>query len=59
MLLILIVNGTDASDLFQCQLNMRLYMHSILVSMIIMFLLIKLRNYMVPGQNKLQTLDYY
>ena len=61
MLLKLIVNGTctQVSDLFKCQINMLLYMHSILVPMIIMFLIIKLRNCMVPGQNKPQTLNYY
>ena len=36
---------------------MFLYMHNILVSMfIIIFPIIRLRNYMVPGQNKPQTL---
>ena len=42
---------------FNVKLNMLLCMHSILVSMFIMFPLIKLRNYMVPGQNKPQTLN--
>ena len=59
VLLNLIVNGTQVSDLLQCQLNMLLYMHSVLVSMFIMFPIIKLRNYMVPGQNKPQTFNYY
>ena len=48
----LIVKGTHVSDLFQCQLNMHLYMDSFLVLMLIMFPIIKLRNYMVAGQNK-------
>ena len=52
MLLKMIVNGTQVSDLFNVKLNMLLYMHSILVSMLIMFLIIKLRNYIVPGQKK-------
>ena len=43
---------------FNVKLNMLLYMHSLLVSMVIMFL-IQLRNYMVPGQNKPQTLNKY
>ena len=34
---------------FNVKLNMLFYMHSILVSMIIKFQIIKLRNYMVPG----------
>ena len=60
MLLKLIVNGTQVSVLFQCQIKYAFfYMHSILVSMFIMFPIIKLRNYMVPGQNKPQTLNYY
>ena len=37
---------------------MHLYMHSFLLLMFIIFLIIKLRNYMVPGQNEPQTLDY-
>ena len=44
---------------FNGKLNMLLYMHSVLVSMFIMFPIIKLRNYMVPGQNKPKTLNYY
>ena len=54
-LLRLIVKGTQVSDLFQCfnvKLNMYLYMHSFLVLMFIMFPTIKLRNYMVAGQNQ-------
>ena len=52
----LIVNGvTQVSDCFNVKLNMLFYMHSILVSMFIMFPIIKLRNYMVSGQNKPQT----
>ena len=38
--------------------NMHLYMHSYLVLMFIMFPIIKLRNYMVAGQNQPQTLNY-
>ena len=41
-----------------CKLNMLLYMHRVLVSMFIMFPIIKLRNYMVPGQNKPPALNY-
>ena len=36
---------------FNVKLNMHLYMHSFLLSMFIIFLIIKLRNYMVCGQN--------
>ena len=36
---------------FNVKLNMHLYTHSFLLSMFIIFLIIKLRNYMVPGQN--------
>ena len=48
MLLKLIVNGTHVSDLFQCQIKCMAFY---IVSMFIMFPLIKLRNYMVLGQN--------
>ena len=44
---------------FNVKLNMLLYMHSVLVLMFIMFHIIKLRNHMVPGQNKPQTLNYH
>ena len=44
---------------FNVKLDMLVYMHSVLVSMFIMFQIIKLRNYMVPGQNKPETLNYY
>ena len=44
---------------FNVKLNMLLYMHSILVSMFIMFPLIKLRNYMVLGLDKPETVNYY
>ena len=37
---------------FNVKLNMLLYMHSVLVSMFIMFPIIKLRNYMVPGKKQ-------
>ena len=37
---------------------MHLYVHSFLLSVFIIFLIIKLRNYMVPGINKPQTLNY-
>ena len=52
-LLKLIVKGTQVSDLFQCQINMHLYMHNFLVLMFIIFPIIKLRNQMVAGQNQL------
>ena len=42
---------------FVVKLNMRLYIHIILVSMFIMFPKIVLRNYTVPGQNMPQTLN--
>ena len=52
VLLLLIVKATQVSDLFQCQIKiMHLYTHSFLLSMFIIFLIIKLRNYMVPEQN--------
>ena len=37
---------------FNVKLNMHLYMHSFLVLMFIMFPILKLRNYMVAGQNQ-------
>ena len=36
---------------FNVKLNMHLYTHSFLLSMLIIFLIIKLQNYMVPVQN--------
>ena len=44
---------------FNVKLNMLLYMHTVLVMVVIMFPIIKLRNYMVPGLNKPQTFNYY
>ena len=42
---------------FVVKLNMLLYIHIVLVSMFIMFPIIVLRNYTVPGQNMPQTLN--
>ena len=44
---------------FNFKLNMRLYMHSVLVSIFIMLPILKLRNYIVPGLSKPETLNYY
>ena len=43
---------------FNVKLNTPLFTHSVLTLMFIMFPIIKLRNYMVAGQNQLQTLKY-
>ena len=53
------VIGTQVSDLFQCQIKYAFIHAKHLVIMFIMFPIIKLRNYTVPGPNKPQTLNYY
>ena len=57
-LLKLIVKGTQVSNLFQCQIKYAFCMHRFLLLMFIMFPIIKLRNYMVAGQNQTQTLNH-
>ena len=57
-LLKLITKGTQVSDLFPCKIKYKYVMYSFLVLMFIMFPIIKLRNNMVAGQNKPQTLNY-
>ena len=52
VLLLLIVKATQVSDFFfNVKLNMHLYTHSFILSMFIIFLIMKLPNYMVPEQN--------
>ena len=41
------------------KLNIGLYLLSILISLFIMFLIIELRNYRVPGKNKSQRFNNY
>ena len=43
---------------FNVKLNIHLYVHSFLVLMFIMFPTIKLKEYMIEGQNQPQTLNY-
>ena len=54
MLLKLIVNSTQVSDLFQCQIKYA-FVHAQRSSIDVhIFPIIKLRNYMVPGQKNLK-----